>query len=188
MKPVLQAANLTKRFGGLVAVDDVSMDIYAGQVMGLVGDNGAGKSTLIKMISGVYAPDGGQIFLENNNVTFGGPREARDMGIETIYQDLALAENLDVSSNIFLGREVKKRYLGGLIRTLNWPFMHEESATALDRLDIHVPGGARAAQSARFGAYLARPGSAGDHHQPQLTGRLRRCRPDHYLATRPESG
>jgi ABC-type sugar transport system ATPase subunit len=139
MKPVLQAVNLTKRFGGLVAVDDVSMDIYAGQVMGLVGDNGAGKSTLIKMISGVYAPDGGQIFLENNNVTFGGPREARDMGIETIYQDLALAENLDVSSNIFLGREVKKRYLGGLIRTLNWPFMHEESATALDRLDIHVP-------------------------------------------------
>lgn len=139
MEPVLQAVNLTKRFGGLVAVDNVSVDIYPGQVMGLVGDNGAGKSTLIKMISGVYIPDGGEIFLENNNVTFGGPRDARDMGIETIYQDLALAENLDVSSNIFLGREVKKRYLGGLVRTLNWPYMHEESATALDRLDIHVP-------------------------------------------------
>ncbi len=139
MEPVLQAKNLTKRFGGLVAVNDVSMDIYPGQVMGLVGDNGAGKSTLIKMISGVYQPDGGDIFLENDNVTFSSPREARDMGIETIYQDLALAENLDVSSNIFLGREVKKRYLGGLVRTLNWPFMHEESATALDSLDIHVP-------------------------------------------------
>ena len=139
MEPVLQAKNLTKRFGGLVAVNDVSMDIYPGQVTGLVGDNGAGKSTLIKMISGVYQPDGGEIFLENSNVTFSGPREARDMGIETIYQDLALAENLDVSSNIFLGREVKKRYLGGLIRTLNWPYMHEESATALERLDIHVP-------------------------------------------------
>jgi ABC-type sugar transport system ATPase subunit len=139
MEPVLQAINLTKRFGGLTACDNISMDVGPGQVMGLVGDNGAGKSTFIKMISGVYEPDDGQILLENHRVTFSGPRDARDMGIETIYQDLALAENLDVSSNIFLGREVKKRYLGGLIRTLNWPFMHEESATALDRLDIHVP-------------------------------------------------
>jgi ribose transport system ATP-binding protein len=139
MEPVLQAMNLTKRFGGLTACDNISMDISPGQVMGLVGDNGAGKSTFIKMISGVYEPDDGQILLESHAVTFSGPRDARDMGIETIYQDLALAENLDVSSNIFLGREVKKRYLGGLIRTLNWPFMHEESATALDRLDIHVP-------------------------------------------------
>ena len=139
MEPLLKAVNLTKRFGGLVAVDNVSMEIYTGQVMGLVGDNGAGKSTLIKMMSGVYHPDGGEIFLENKEVTFSGPREARDTGIETIYQDLALAENLNVSSNIFLGREVKRRYLGGLIRTLNWPFMHAESSTALDRLDIHVP-------------------------------------------------
>jgi len=139
MDPVLKAINLTKRFGGLTACDNVSMDIRPGQVMGLVGDNGAGKSTFIKMISGVYEPDGGRILLENQEVTFSGPRDARNLGIETIYQDLALAENLDVSSNIFLGREVKKRYLGGLIRTLNWPFMHEESAKALDRLDIHVP-------------------------------------------------
>ena len=139
MDPLLQAVNLTKRFGGLVAVDNVSMDIYPGQVMGLVGDNGAGKSTLIKMISGVYHPDEGEIFFKDAEVTFSGPREARDMGIETIYQDLALAENLNVSSNIFLGREVKKRYLGGLVRTLNWPIMHAESAEVLDRLEIHVP-------------------------------------------------
>ena len=139
MEALLRGVNLTKHFGGLTAVDDVSMEIYPGQVMGLVGDNGAGKSTLIKMISGVYHPDDGEIFFENRKVIFNGPRDARDMGIETIYQDLALAENLDVSSNIFLGREVKKRYLGGLIRTLNWPIMHAESATALDRLDIHVP-------------------------------------------------
>jgi ABC-type sugar transport system ATPase subunit len=91
------------------------------------------------MISGVYQPDGGKVYFKGKEVTFRGPREARDMGIETIYQDLALAENLDVSSNIFLGREVKKRYLGGIIHTLNWPIMHAESATALDRLDIHVP-------------------------------------------------
>jgi ABC-type sugar transport system ATPase subunit len=139
MEALLRGVNLTKHFGGLTAVDDVSMDIYPGQVMGLVGDNGAGKSTLIKMISGVYQPDGGKVYFKGKEVTFRGPREARDMGIETIYQDLALAENLDVSSNIFLGREVKKRYLGGIIHTLNWPIMHAESATALDRLDIHVP-------------------------------------------------
>ncbi len=139
MEPILQAKNLTKRFGGLTAVDDVSMDVAPGQVIGLVGDNGAGKSTLIKMISGVYQPDGGEIYFKDQKVEFSGPREARDMGIETIYQDLALAENLDVSSNIFLGREVKKRHLGGLIRTLDWPTMHAESAGALDQLDIHVP-------------------------------------------------
>jgi ABC-type sugar transport system ATPase subunit len=139
MEALLRGESLTKHFGGLTAVDDVSMDIYPGQVMGLVGDNGAGKSTFIKMISGVYQPDGGKVYFKGEEVAFKGPREARDMGIETIYQDLALAENLDVSSNIFLGREVKKRYLGGIVRTLDWSTMHNESAGALDRLDIDVP-------------------------------------------------
>lgn len=139
MEVILQAKNLTKHFGGLTAVDNVSMDVRLGEVIGLVGDNGAGKSTLIKMISGVYQPDGGEIYFNDEMVTFSGPREARDMGIETIYQDLALAENLDVSSNIFLGREVKKRFLGGLFHTLDWPTMHAESNGALDKLDIDVP-------------------------------------------------
>lgn len=139
MEAILQAKNLTKHFGGLTAVDNVSMDVRLGEVIGLVGDNGAGKSTLIKMISGVYQPDGGEIYFNDEMVTFSGPREARDMGIETIYQDLALAENLDVSSNIFLGREVKKRFLGGLVHTLDWPTMHAQSNGALDKLDIHVP-------------------------------------------------
>lgn len=139
MEPLLEAKSLTKRFGGLVAVNNVSVELYPSEVVGLVGDNGAGKSTLIKMISGVYQPDGGEIFYEGREVTFAGPREARDLGIETIYQDLALAENLDVSSNIFLGREVKKRHLGGLVKTLNWPTMHAESRQALDRLDIELP-------------------------------------------------
>ncbi len=95
MEAILHAVNLTKRFGGLMAVDDVSLDIFPGEVVGLVGDNGAGKSTFIKMISGVYQPNDGEIFFEGKKVTFAGPREARDLGIETIYQDLALAENLD---------------------------------------------------------------------------------------------
>lgn len=139
MTPLLQAINLTKKFGGLTAVASVSLDINIGEVVGLVGDNGAGKSTLIKMISGVYQPDGGDIIFENQKVVFQGPRAARDMGIETIYQDLALAENLDVGSNIFLGREIKRRYLGGVVQTLDRNKMRDESEKILSRLDILIP-------------------------------------------------
>jgi ABC-type sugar transport system ATPase subunit len=91
------------------------------------------------MVAGVYQPDDGQLFFEGREASFSGPRAARDMGIETIYQDLALAENLDVGSNIFLGREMKKRYLGGVIKTLDRTKMREESAKVLSRLDIHIP-------------------------------------------------
>ncbi len=139
MEPILRAEILTKRFGGLVAVDNTSMEINAGEVVGLVGDNGAGKSTFIKMISGVYQPDGGEIYFEGKKVVFAGPRDARDLGIETIYQDLALAENLDVGSNIFLGREVKKNFIGALVQTLDRQQMKDESAKVLDRLDIQMP-------------------------------------------------
>ncbi len=111
MEPILRAVNLTKKFGGLVAVDNVSFDVRPGEVIGLVGDNGAGKSTFIKMISGVYQPDGGEIFFGGKKVNFADPRDARDLGIETIYQDLALAENLDVGANIFLGREIKMKFI-----------------------------------------------------------------------------
>lgn len=139
MEEMLRAEHMTKRFGGLVAVDDVSIQLFRGEVVGLVGDNGAGKSTLIKMISGVYQPDGGEIFMDGNKVEINGPREARNMGIETIYQDLALAENLDVGSNIFLGRELKNRYLAGVIKTLDRRKMYQESVEVLKKLDIHVP-------------------------------------------------
>ena len=139
MQTLLKAGNLTKRFGGLVAVDNVSIEVNIGEVVGLVGDNGAGKSTLIKMISGVYEPDDGQIFFNDQEVVFSGPREARDLGIETIYQDLALAENLDVGSNIFLGREMKRHYLGRLLHTLDRTKMREEAEGILSRLDIRIP-------------------------------------------------
>ena len=139
METLLRVENLTKRFGGLIAVNEVSMDVNMGEVVGLVGDNGAGKSTLIKMVAGVYPPDGGEIYFDNQKVTFSQPGEARDAGIETIYQDLALAENLDVGSNIFLGREVKTNYLGGLIHTLDRRKMQDESADILSRLEIEIP-------------------------------------------------
>lgn len=137
-KPVLQAVNLTKRFGGLVAVNNVSLDIYPGEVVALAGDNGAGKSTLIKMISGVYRPDAGHIYLEGKEITMASPLEARNLGIETIYQDLALCENLDATVNIFLGREPTKRFFG-LFKQIDRNLMLTESNKVLERLDIHIP-------------------------------------------------
>src|SRR4030042_2849405 len=139
MKTILRAVNLTKHFGGLIAVDNVSLEVNAGEVIGLVGDNGAGKSTFIKMISGVYQPDSGEIYFDDQKVTFANPRNARDLGIETIYQDLALAENLDVGANIFLGREIKRRHLGGAVKTLDDGRMLEESRAILDSLGIQIP-------------------------------------------------
>jgi ABC-type sugar transport system ATPase subunit len=138
-EPVLSIRKMTKRFGGLVAVNEVSWDVYPAEVVALLGDNGAGKSTLIKCISGVYQPDEGEIHFEGRPSHFAHPIDARREGIETIYQDLALANNLDVGANIFLGREAKKRYFGGLVKTLDEPFMMREAETALDSLEIHFP-------------------------------------------------
>jgi len=138
-EPILSVRNLTKRFGGLTAVNDVSWDVHAGEVVALLGDNGAGKSTLIKCISGVHQADEGEVIFRGRRVRFARPVDALANGIETIYQDLALAQNLDVPSNIFLGRELKRRYLGGLIRMLDEKRMTRESQSALDSLDIHFP-------------------------------------------------
>jgi ribose transport system ATP-binding protein len=138
-EPLLSIRKMTKRFGGLVAVNEVSWDVYPGEVVGLLGDNGAGKSTLIKCISGVYQADEGEIYFEGRQSHFVRPIDARRQGIETIYQDLALANNLDVGANIFLGREVKKHYLGGLIRMLDEPHMLRDSRVALEGLEIHFP-------------------------------------------------
>lgn len=139
MEPLLEVKNLTKRFGGLTAVNSVDLAIYPGEVVGLVGDNGAGKSTLIKMIAGVYQPNEGEIYFEGKRVDITHPAQARELGIETIYQDLALAGNLDVPANIFLGREMKRRYLGGVIRVLDGDAMQEESRKLLETLDVQFP-------------------------------------------------
>lgn len=104
--PALQARNISKRFGGVVALDDVSIDLIPGQITGLVGDNGAGKSTLIRILSAVLSADSGTIRLNGVEVHFTSPADARAAGIETVYQDLALAGNLPVWANIFLGREL----------------------------------------------------------------------------------
>jgi simple sugar transport system ATP-binding protein len=138
MEYMLEVKNITKRFGGLVAVNDMSMGVEAGEVVGLLGDNGAGKSTLIKMISGVYHADEGKIFFMGREVKITNPMDALALGIETIYQDLALAENLNVYSNIFLGREQMKKLLG-LFNVLDHDYMLTESRSVLDRLEIEIP-------------------------------------------------
>ena len=138
MKPLLEVKNITKRFGGLTAVDNMDMKIFPGEVVGLLGDNGAGKSTLIKVISGVYHANRGKIFFGGKETRIDNPMHALKIGIETIYQDLALAENLNVYSNIFLGREKLKRFLG-LIKILDHDYMLSESRKVLDQLEIEVP-------------------------------------------------
>jgi ABC-type sugar transport system ATPase subunit len=135
---MLEVRGLTKRFGGLTAVDRMDMQVFPGEVVALLGDNGAGKSTLIKMISGVYHPDEGQIFFQGKEIRLASPASALELGIETLYQDLALAENLDVFSNIFMGREKTKPFLG-VIPVLDHEFMHAESKKVLDRLEIEIP-------------------------------------------------
>ena len=135
-EPLLSIRNLTKIFGGLIAVDKMSLDVRRGEVVCLLGDNGAGKSTLIKCVSGVYHPEEGEIAFDGKPAVFATPMDARRAGIETIYQDLALANNLDVGANIFLGREVKKRWFGGLVRTLDDCHMLDQSRNTLDSLQI----------------------------------------------------
>ena len=135
---LLEVRDIVKRFGGLVAVDHVSLGVSAGEVVGLLGDNGAGKSTLIKVISGVYQADEGTVLFQGEPVHIASPMDALARGIETIYQDLALAENLDTPANIFLGREKLKRWLG-VLQVLDHGYMREESRKVLKRLDIEIP-------------------------------------------------
>jgi len=107
--PLVEMKNVSIAFGGVRAVDDVSIELHAGEVVGLLGHNGAGKSTLIKMLSGAYKMDSGEIYIEGQKATINSPRDSRDYNIETIYQTLALADNLDAASNLFLGRELTTR-------------------------------------------------------------------------------
>ncbi len=138
MSYLLEVKNITKRFGGLTAVKNVSMGVKAGEVVGILGDNGAGKSTLIKVISGVYQAEEGKILFQDKEVKILNPNDALTCGIETIYQDLALAPNMNVYSNIFLGREKLKKYLG-FINVLDHDEMHSESKKVLKRLEIEIP-------------------------------------------------
>lgn len=135
--PALRATDISKRFGGVVALDSVSIALAAGQITGLVGDNGAGKSTLIRILSAVTAPDSGVIELQGSPVHFTSPAAAREAGIETVYQDLALAGNLPVWANIFLGRELLRGPKP--LAILDKPRMAAEARDMLSRLSRNMP-------------------------------------------------
>ncbi|MFY0664199.1 MAG: sugar ABC transporter ATP-binding protein [Natronospirillum sp.] len=108
--PLVEMNNISIAFGGVKAVDDVSINLYPGEVVGLLGHNGAGKSTLIKILSGAYQMDSGEILIQGKPVDINNPKDAKDLGIETIYQTLALADNIDAAGNLFLGREMVSRW------------------------------------------------------------------------------
>jgi D-xylose transport system ATP-binding protein len=130
--PLLSLKGINKSFGPVHVLKDVHLDIYPGQVTALVGDNGAGKSTLIKCIAGIYTPESGEVIFEGNKVTIDGPRAATALGIEIVYQDLALCDNLDIVHNMFLGREEKK----GI--TLNETSMESLARKTLDGLNVRT--------------------------------------------------
>jgi ABC-type sugar transport system ATPase subunit len=136
--PVIAARGITKHFGSVQALRGVDIDVYPGEVVGLVGDNGAGKSTLVNILSGGLQPNSGQIFVDGKRVSFSSSLEARRLGIETVYQDLALAPDLSVWANIFLGREEKVK---GPLRWFGWldrRAMASESEKALERTKIRI--------------------------------------------------
>jgi fructose transport system ATP-binding protein len=167
-QPVLEAQNLVKTFGRVVGLDGVSIALYPGEVLAVIGDNGAGKSTLINCLTGAEQPDEGEIRMDGETVTFRSPQDARARGIETVYQGLAVSSALDVASNLFLGRELRRRgLLGSVFRMLDAPRMRAQAREELERLgistlqDVTVPveslsGGQRqavaVARAAAFGS------------------------------------
>jgi len=132
--PLVELRRISKAFGGVHAIEDVDVDLYPGEVVALLGHNGAGKSTLIKVLSGVHPPDRGEIRVAGNAVRIESTREAKALGIETIYQNLALAENLDAVANVFLGRERYTRF-----GFLDEETMEHETRRMLDRMKLRLP-------------------------------------------------
>ncbi|MDQ0189897.1 ATP-binding cassette domain-containing protein [Alicyclobacillus cycloheptanicus] len=139
MEPTLKVRGVSKNYGKIVALDNVDFEIYPGEVVGLVGDNGAGKSTLIKILSGAIQPDSGTIELDGRTVAFHSPADSRQLGVETVYQDLALAPHLNIEENIFLGRERLRSGWTRIFGAVDKTFMAQEAQRYLDSLHVHVP-------------------------------------------------
>lgn len=136
---VLKARGLSKHYGHVVAMDDASFDLRPGEILAVIGDNGAGKSTLIKALTGAVTPDSGSLFLDEQEVTFNSPRDARRAGIETVYQELGVAPALDISQNLYLGREQRRPGLRGTVfRQLDKKAMRNGSARQMADLGIRI--------------------------------------------------
>ncbi|RWH82958.1 MAG: sugar ABC transporter ATP-binding protein [Mesorhizobium sp.] len=136
-EPILTARGLVKRYGRVTALNSCDFDLYPGEILAVIGDNGAGKSTLIKAISGAVVPDEGVIELDGKQVLFKSPIEAREAGIETVYQNLALSPALSIADNMFLGREIRKPgFLGDWLRMLDRPAMEKRARDKLTELGL----------------------------------------------------
>lgn len=137
--PVLQARGLIKRYGQVTALDGADFDLMPGEILAVIGDNGAGKSTLIKALSGAIVPDSGEMHLDGKPVRFNSPVDARRHGIETVYQDLAVAPAMTIAENLFLGREIRRPgLLGGVFRLLDKKKMLEDAITYMRDLQIGI--------------------------------------------------
>jgi fructose transport system ATP-binding protein len=135
--PVLEARGLVKLFGRVIGLSGVDLKLYPGEVLAVIGDNGAGKSTLIKCLSGAYVPDEGNLLVDGAPVSFKSTKEAREAGIETVYQTLAVAPALDISSNLFLAREIRRKGpLGSVLRMLDTKAMKQHSSEQIKKLGI----------------------------------------------------
>ena len=154
MNPVIEIKGVKKSFGAVAALKGVDLDFYQSEVLAIVGDNGAGKSTLIKILSGVHTIDEGSIWIDGHAVSIKSPKDAKRFGIETIYQDLALCDNLDIPSNVFLGREMTRTIIPGILKVFDHRAMRKRTRLLLDELRIrslesltsqvhHLSGGQR---------------------------------------------
>ena len=133
---VLEAKNISKYFGTITALENVNLTVREGECLGVVGDNGAGKSTFMKVLSGLYKPSSGSLFFDGNKEILNSPKDSQNLGLEMVYQDLALAGNLPIGENIFLGREPTKNF--GFLKLLDYKKIKELSEAHLDKLKIHV--------------------------------------------------
>jgi fructose transport system ATP-binding protein len=137
---VLEARNIVKRYGHVTALDGANLELRAGEVLAVIGDNGAGKSTMVKVLCGAVVPDEGEVLLDGVPVHFQSPLDPRKRGIETVYQDLAVAPALDIATNLFLGREVRCRgILGSCFRLLDKGRMKREAQKEMAELKFHLP-------------------------------------------------
>lgn len=136
-EPLVEMRGITKRFGGVTALQDVNLAAYAGEVLAIVGDNGAGKSTLIKVLTGVYQPTAGQIWMDGKTVAFSNHAEAIEQGIDAVYQTLALADHLDPAANMFLGNELTRKFLGITILD-NKRMRLEAERVLMERLGVRL--------------------------------------------------
>lgn len=137
MEPILKGVGLTKRYGRVTALDKCDFDLYPGEILAVIGDNGAGKSSLIKAVSGAVIPDEGEVYLEGKQINFTSPIQAREAGIETVYQTLAMSPALSIADNMFMGREIRKPgFRGKVLRQLDRKAMEDSARDKLSELGL----------------------------------------------------